>query len=322
MRSPEPVMHRSEVHTADRDLAAAAANTVASHRARITFHDPAAVDFRLSSVSGRGFGAHTVRITGMRYAGTCDPLDFLLAGLLTEGHAVIEGAGQEIALDREAGFLYPPGHPFRCDYLDPALLHVQIPLAHAEQVAEETTGLRGADLRFEAMTPVSEPMRRHWADTAPYLGRRLAAPELTPLIAAHLLRFAAATVLAVFPNTALTAARGREPGRIAPAVVRRAVAYMDAHAGQPLTVADVAAAAGVGPRALQDGFRRHLGTTPLSYLRRVRLERAHRDLQAADPAGGVTVAAVARRWGFANLSRFAGAYRSAYGRLPGQSLRT
>ena len=33
------------------------------------------------------------------------------------------------------------------------------------------------------------------------------------------------------------------------------------------------------------------------YLRQVRLGQAHRQLQAADPAAGATVAAIARRWG-------------------------
>ncbi len=48
-------------------------------------------------------------------------------------------------------------------------------------------------------------------------------------------------------------------------------------------LSDIAAAVGVTPRSVQYTFRRHLGTTPLEYLRRVRLDRAHRDLQAADP---------------------------------------
>ena len=68
-------------------------------------------------------------------------------------------------------------------------------------------------------------------------------------------------------------------------------------------------------------IRRHLDTTPYGYLRRVRLERAHRDLQAGSPAD-TSVAAVAGRWGFADLGRFAAQYRTAFGRLPSQTLRT
>ncbi|GAB7045219.1 hypothetical protein JCM9534A_03450 [Catenuloplanes indicus JCM 9534] len=100
--------------------------------------------------------------------------------------------------------------------------------------------------------------------------------------------------------------------REVPVTVRRAVACIDAHA----------AAAGVSVRALQAGFRRHMDTTPLGYLRRVRLERAHRDLQAADPTTGATVTVIARGWGFTDLSRFAADYHAAFGRLPRQTLRT
>jgi transcriptional regulator GlxA family with amidase domain len=103
-------------------------------------------------------------------------------------------------------------------------------------------------------------------------------------------------------------------------VVRRTVEFIDAHAAEPLTLADIVAASGTGPRALQEAFRRHRGTTPTGYLRRVRLERAHRELQAADPGQGATVAAVAARWGFAHRGRFAAAYREAYGRAPQQTL--
>ncbi|MEU7612530.1 hypothetical protein [Micromonospora sp. NPDC049204] len=44
------------------------------------------------------------------------------------------------------------------------------------------------------------------------------------------------------------------------------------------------------PRALQLAFRRHHDTTPMRYVREVRLERAHRALRAADPTTGATVA--------------------------------
>ncbi|MFI5833378.1 helix-turn-helix transcriptional regulator [Micromonospora sp. NPDC051300] len=125
----------------------------------------------------------------------------------------------------------------------------------------------------------------------------------------------------MFPNTTMTAGYLPQPSRVAPAVVRRARAYLDEHAAEPVTVAQVAAACGVGARALQAAFQRHVGQSPLTYLRQVRLARAHRDLTAADPAEGATVAATARRWGWANPGRFAAAYREEYGRQPSETLR-
>ena len=75
-------------------------------------------------------------------------------------------------------------------------------------------------------------------------------------------------------------------------------------------------------RALQYAFRSHCGITPTGYLRRVRLERAHRQLQTADPAVGMTVAEAARRWGWANQAKFAAAYRAHYGVPPSHTLRS
>ncbi|MGW1953231.1 helix-turn-helix transcriptional regulator [Streptomyces sp. NPDC001920] len=104
--------------------------------------------------------------------------------------------------------------------------------------------------------------------------------------------------------------------------VRRAMAHCERHAGEPVSVADIAAAARVSPRTLQDRFRTELGTTPSAYLRRVRLDRAHQDLlRIADGSASGTVADVATRWGFTHLSRFAAYYREAYGQVPSHTAR-
>ena len=49
---------------------------------------------------------------------------------------------------------------------------------------------------------------------------------------------------------------------IGPTTVRRADEYIEQHAHEPLTVAQVASSAGVSIRALQQGFKRSLGATP------------------------------------------------------------
>jgi len=106
----------------------------------------------------------------------------------------------------------------------------------------------------------------------------------------------------------------------ATATVGRAVAFIEERAGDDISVTDIAGAAFVTVRAVQLAFRRYLGTTPLGYLRRVRLERAHQQLLSADP-DRTTVTAVAADWHFTNASRFSGYYRAAYGVSPAQTLR-
>jgi len=106
---------------------------------------------------------------------------------------------------------------------------------------------------------------------------------------------------------------------IAPRHVRRAEEFMRLNCDQPLNVTEIAAAAGVSVRALQDGFRQFRDMTPLEALRNLRLEGAHAALRAAQPGDSVT--SVALRWGFTHLSRFAINYAERYRELPSETLR-
>src|SRR5690606_11734578 len=96
----------------------------------------------------------------------------------------------------------------------------------------------------------------------------------------------------------------RPAGVEGPRAVRLAVAAVEERPMELLTVADIARVANLGVRALEEGFRRHLGTSPMGYLRQVRMARAHDELRDAE-AGTTTATAVAHRWGFAHYGRFA-----------------
>ncbi|WP_033287625.1 AraC family transcriptional regulator [Amycolatopsis jejuensis] len=140
-----------------------------------------------------------------------------------------------------------------------------------------------------------------------------------PLPAAQFQRLLMTQLLTSQPNNYSAALRGAAHA-VAPRSVRRAVELMEEHAGEPITVEDVAEAVGLGVRALQAAFRKHLGTTPTAHLREIRLRRVHEALRAAEPAE-CTVTDVALRWGFAHLGRFSASYRQCYGELPSETLR-
>jgi AraC-like DNA-binding protein len=106
----------------------------------------------------------------------------------------------------------------------------------------------------------------------------------------------------------------------APRAVRRAAEAMRAEPERPFTVTDLAEVAGVSRRSLQQGFQRYVGMSPMTYLRDVRLGRAHDELRYGDSAD-VSVAKVAYRYGFLHLGRFAALYRHRYGESPSQTLR-
>jgi transcriptional regulator GlxA family with amidase domain len=114
---------------------------------------------------------------------------------------------------------------------------------------------------------------------------------------------------------------GHINGRGLPPILRNAVAFIEENADADIGLEDIAAAVNVSPRSVQYAFRRNLGTTPLEYLRRVRLDRAHHDLKAADPTND-TVTAIAGRWGFSHAGRFSLAYKATFGTAPSDTLRT
>jgi AraC-like DNA-binding protein len=181
----------------------------------------------------------------------------------------------------------------------------------------------GRPVRLTGHRPHSAEAGRQLVHTIGYLRDHvLSDPALAeqPLVASTVSQHLAARVLSAFPNTALAEEPGTDSRDGHPAVLRRALAHIDDHADQPVTVAEIAAAAHVTARALQYAFRRHLNTTPLAHLRRVRLAQAHRDLVAADPTTGATVTEIAARWGFHHPSRFASLYRETYRHAPHRTL--
>ncbi len=104
-----------------------------------------------------------------------------------------------------------------------------------------------------------------------------------------------------------------------PGDVARALAWLRGHLHEPVRLDQLAAVAGTTPRTLETHFRQCLGATPLGWARHMRLVRARRALESAPARGNVT--RVATDCGFAQLGRFAVAYRRAFGESPSQTLR-
>lgn len=103
-----------------------------------------------------------------------------------------------------------------------------------------------------------------------------------------------------------------------PRHMQRAIDYIHAHIEDAITVGDIARAACVSVRALEEGFRKHCGTTPLVYLRDARLDCVRKALTSANPATD-KVAVLAHRYGFAHLGRFSAYYKARFGETPSQT---
>jgi transcriptional regulator GlxA family with amidase domain len=105
----------------------------------------------------------------------------------------------------------------------------------------------------------------------------------------------------------------------APFFVRRVEQFIEEHARDAIALADMTGIAGVSTRALQTGFRHFRNTTPMAYLRSIRLELARAELAKAGRLGS-SVAAAAHASGFVHLGRFARDYQARFGELPSETL--
>ncbi|MFI5908107.1 AraC family transcriptional regulator [Dactylosporangium sp. NPDC051541] len=317
-------VERIAMHTRDTDeVTDVIRKMYVGHRPRFAARQ-APPELALTSATAGPLRADRLR-NSFRFEADGDPFDYICAQQLLRGEMTLRAGRDEVRLGPGDGYLQPLGTRTHAALAEFDVALVCLPVARVAEAAATRTELDACDLRFESTTPISAAMARYWTYVLAFVHRTLMdrdTPELPPLVADQLVDTAATALLTVFPNTTMTTHHGRPPTPVRPAALRRAVTFIEDHAGEPITVTAVATAAGITPRALQQGFARHHATTPMAYLRQIRLERAHRDLQSADPTTGATVAAIAARWGFAKAGNFATVYRRTYGRPPSHTLRT
>jgi AraC-like DNA-binding protein len=176
------------------------------------------------------------------------------------------------------------------------------------------------DLELHALLDLSTPLGQSFYLTAQAIvcgmyGERVLdrSPKAAALLAEAALRL-------VFENTLHRFSHlPRRKLLVTPCSVRAAIDFMQANLHLPLTVTEIAGAAGVSVRSLQAAFQQFRDATPVAYLRRIRLDAVHKELSA--PVNTLPVNEVALKWGFTHMGRFAAQYRTAYGRHPSETAR-
>lgn len=103
-----------------------------------------------------------------------------------------------------------------------------------------------------------------------------------------------------------------------PADVVRVIDWLRGHLSEPIELEKLAQIGGVRPRTLETHFKIFLRTTPLGWVRRMRLARARQELQRS--AASATVTDIALSNGFSQLGRFAARYRKVFGELPSTTI--
>lgn len=104
----------------------------------------------------------------------------------------------------------------------------------------------------------------------------------------------------------------QDGGEVANLLVARAIAYLEAHYQEKISLREVAAALYISPNYLSDLFRRHTGQTLSDYLQHLRMEKARQYL------GDVRykVSDIARLVGFTDSRYFSSSFKKLYGMRP------
>ena len=281
-----------------------------------------------------------VRLSGLSYAEELHGEDRLLLGRHRFAGEVTMNVGLPfIAIGLASGeYLWRNGEQLGDMTEQPALFqpeddvvtsieHADVEVVGLEVAALTRTAavLFGEDdlrMRFLSSSPVDAAAAAHWRAVARVawasLDEGAGAGFGNELVRASVYRQLAVATIETFPLAGDHAARRTTVASRA-AAFKRAIGYIDAHASLPITLDDIAVAAGTTPAELDRAFDMHLPYTAEQYLASVRLSAARADLADADPAG--TVAEVAARWGFADTRVFARRYRERFGETPQQTLR-
>lgn len=212
-------------------------------------------------------------------------------------------------------------------------LHVKISDDHVgitfdlphERVASVLEGLIerpvSADFAFAPAFSLTDGLGSSVARVVTFIEHELAVPESLMSIGPI-----AATLEDLLIRTLLFASRhthshllDAEAKGAAPANVRRAEAFMQAHAEDAIDLDRLAAVAGCSVRSLQTAFRRFRACTPMEALRRVRLEAAHHEIARGD--SGASLVEIALKYHFSNQGRFARQYRAQFGKAPSETRR-
>lgn len=146
-------------------------------------------------------------------------------------------------------------------------------------------------------------------------------PESTlgaPQVLGHL-REALLSALLLGLDSTLRQRLERPTSTVDARVVRTAAEILAARAAEPISIADVAMATGVGLPSLERSFKAARGCTLRDFLRAERLELARRRLVAATP--GTTVTQVLHASGFGHAGEFSRAYCTRFGERPSETLR-
>jgi len=191
---------------------------------------------------------------------------------------------------------------------DLSFVHLYCSEAHLRQLAEETWDRSPAHLQLHEKVFASDDritqLYRHFLLSCDWQqpANQLMLSSASTLLLTHLLQ-------------RYSDVRWRAPqtrGGLAPAVLRRLIAFIDAHLDRPLTLAQLSHEASLSEFHFARMFRHSMGEAPHQYVMRRRMQRAQQMLADAS----LSLTTIAFSCGFHSPSHFSNRFRQIHGVSP------
>lgn len=274
---------------------------------------PVPFGFRYRTTGDDRVSLRTSSVAALRTGVLAPERQYVLAWSVEGGIVLDDDHEDAVVLRPGIPVMYPSARPFHAS-APPGTQH----LVHFDADFLEAVAAVGTDA---PPTPLSFPVEVTPERFGPLVDviRQFAPTMLDP----HVVDRDRSVLDVRLAEATIAAFRTGEDGtdRTTPqSTVERAKAFMSAHFDRPTSATEIAAAADVSVRTLQEAFQRYEGTTPTAWLRDLRLEKARLSLQLAD-IRATSVGAVAHSCGFRHMGRFSGAYLARYGEYPTDTLR-
>jgi AraC-like DNA-binding protein len=228
-----------------------------------------------------------------------------------------------VTFANHGGIVLSPVQPHRVRWsADAEQLHLKIPRTSLESHLSDMLGRPVADIvDFDFGLDLTTQAGRALMRSVQLLATELDPPDglaSMPLARQQLEAYVLSALLHAGRHQFSNALAGREEARRL-GLLAPVVEHIHAHPETVLTPEVLARIGSVSVRTLHAAFQERLATSPMTYVRTVRLDRARAELLRSDPHE-VSVTDVAMRYGFAHLSRFAQQYRDRFGELPSVTL--
>jgi len=248
-----------------------------------------------------------------------DPLPVIAMTIPLRGDLEVKIDGKRVLIPRGSPLVFNPGDrprmmgPATADFLTLTMPHSLV----RDALDEHFPRLGGADIAFgtvasrraagalaQAIWTIQQSVQSG-IDTDPTEAERLSDMLVSSLLLSH-------------PHSLTRELYLAGPSASGTAVWDTVSVLRDAPEAR-ITIAELAASAGVSTRSLQTGFLRLIGVTPSEFQRDLRLELA-RSLIEYPVEGVMSATQLMTRVGYVNQGRFAADYRARFGVTPSRAI--